>query len=453
MNQVLYWNAVAIEASRRDHSQGYSTGQQAGPTRTSRALAIVHLAIHDAIAFMQEPGAAYLRKVHGHGMFPPSGAQLEDAIDGAAYTALGAMYPLYQQFLDDARGSFAQPGFDFGRDVATAILADRGTDGHNAPEIATSSVDYGRHRPDPFAPTQGLLTPHWGAVRHFVGPRVNLAPFPGQGSVPLLADANYRQDYEEVRDFGALERRMRTPEQTEIGVYWGYDGAQFIGVPPRLYNQIVRTIAAAGPPLSLGQAAELFAEVNVAMADAAIDAWHWKYEYDLWRPVVGIRAEAAPDGDAFWTPLGAPQTNRPGARPATPPFPAYPSGHATFGAALFQVLRLRLGGPAMTLADVLAEESGGASTAGEAFSFVSDELDGRAIDVDGSVRAKRERSYQSFARPVWENAVSRVYLGVHWRFDGLPRPAMAGANVGGVPLGLAVGQQVHDFFADGPSLP
>ena len=46
MNPVLYWNAVLLEASRRDHSQGYANGQQSGPTNTSRAMAIVHLAIH-----------------------------------------------------------------------------------------------------------------------------------------------------------------------------------------------------------------------------------------------------------------------------------------------------------------------------------------------------------------------------------------------------------------------
>lgn len=125
-----------------------------------------------------------------------------------------------------------------------------------------------------------------------------------------------------------------------IGVYWAYDGVQGIGVPPRLYNQIERKLAS---NLSMSQAAELFAQINVAMADAGIDAWRYKYLHNLWRPVIGIRHESAGEGECFWAPLGAPQTNRLAARAATPPFPAYPSGHATFGAALFQTLRLRSG--------------------------------------------------------------------------------------------------------------
>ena len=59
MNQVLYRNAILLKASRRDHSQGYANNQQQGPTNTSRAMAIVHLAIHDAIAFLRVPGCAY----------------------------------------------------------------------------------------------------------------------------------------------------------------------------------------------------------------------------------------------------------------------------------------------------------------------------------------------------------------------------------------------------------
>jgi len=62
MNSVLYWNSVLCEASRRDFTRGYVNGQQPGPIRTSWAMAIVHLAIHDAVAFRNQPPAAYLNK-------------------------------------------------------------------------------------------------------------------------------------------------------------------------------------------------------------------------------------------------------------------------------------------------------------------------------------------------------------------------------------------------------
>jgi hypothetical protein len=96
--------------------------------------------------------------------------------------------------------------------------------------------------------------------------------------------------------------------------------------------------------------ARLFALVNLAMADAGIACWESKYFYDFWRPVLGVR-ESDPGtgpsglgdgnpltiGDPAWTPLGAPASNQSGTD-FTPPFPAYPSGHATFGAALFRIL-------------------------------------------------------------------------------------------------------------------
>src|SRR5215217_3158631 len=92
--------------------------------------------------------------------------------------------------------------------------------------------------------------------------------------------------------------------------------------------------------------------VNVAMADAGILAWDQKYIHDLWRPVVGIRehdVSMGPTGvgnndidddcHVLWLPFGAPKTNEL-KKNFTPPFPACPSGHATFGAAAFHMTRL-----------------------------------------------------------------------------------------------------------------
>jgi PAP2 superfamily len=150
--------------------------------------------------------------------------------------------------------------------------------------------------------------------------------------------------------------------------------------------------------------------------------------------------------------LGMPQTNNPGGT-LTPPFPAYPSGHATFGAAVMQSLRLGLdtAPQPITLTDVVNVETNMTDPIpSETFTFVSDELDGAALDPDGAARPRTPVTFRNFVEPVWENSVSRVYLGVHWRFDGIPRnPAQ---NIGGVPLGLAIGQEAHDFFNAAPSL-
>ena len=457
MNSVLFWNSVLLECSRRDFTRGYPGGQQPGPIRTSRAMAIVHIAIHDAVAFKNAlPGAAYLNK---KGIANTVGAapagNIDEVIAGAAVTTLRAMYPRYTDFILDSYDGPDNARFNYGEEIANALLASRVNDGSDVSVIATqdSTLVYGQHRGDPYSPGQPRLGLVWGNVTRFSGAaRQPLDPFPGHSTSDFLANADYLADYEEVEMFGAVDRRERTPEQERIGVYWGYDGVQNLGVPPRLYNQLVRTIIS-GRNLSLAKTAELFAQVNVAMADAGIDAWHYKYLYDLWRPVVGIRAEAAPQGDPFWAPLGAPQTNAGNGRfTLTPPFPAYPSGHATFCAAAFQSVRLALAtaaGP-ITLADVLAEETGGVAIGDETFTFVSDELDGISQDPDGSSRQRVPVEFPNFARAVWENSVSRIYLGVHWRFDGIPRDASQ--NIGGVPLGLAIGEEVHALFNAGPSV-
>ena len=458
MNSVLYWNSILLEASRRDFTKGYANGQQPGPIRTSRAMAIVHLAIHDAVAFRNQPAAAYLNKkgvMHG---VPNLTGSVDDIVAGAAVTALKEMYPAYNHYFDDAIGTVNNSAFNGGAKVAMAILAHRASDGSTVSITGPQSAmpDYGEHRADPYAPGQPQLGPVWGNVTRFTGATHQiLDAFPGKttASNNYLDDADFFADFEEVRELGSAQRGNRTAAQERIGVYWGYDGANNLGVPPRLYNQVARVVAAQqSPALNVARTAELFASINVAMADAGIDCWHWKYVYKLWRPVVGIRNQSAPDGDPFWAPLGTPLTNA-GHGTLTPPFPAYPSGHATFGAAVMQALRLGLNtasGP-ITVQDVLdVEDDESAPNPKEHFTFVSDELDGISVDPDGSVRTRTPITFKNFVEPVWENSVSRIYLGVHWRFDGIPRnPA---DNVGGVPLGLKVGQETHDLFNQSPSL-
>lgn len=457
MNAVLYWNAVLLEASRRDFTRGFTSGQQPGPIRTSRAMAMVHLAIHDAVALRHKPAAAYLnKKAVAHGLATPLTGPVDDIIAGPAVTMLKAHYPKFAAEFDDSNQATNPVAFNEGVAVADALLLHRTGDGSETMLTGPQPINpaYGEHRADPYAPGQPQLGPVWGAVKRFTGaPHQALATFPHNGPTDYLGNGHYKMDYDEARNKGALARGSRTAEEQRIGVYWGYDGANNLGVPPRLYNQVARKIVAGLPtPLTLGKTAELFAMINVAMADGGIDCWHYKYVHKLWRPVAAIRHESAPDGDAFWAPLGMPQTNAPRGT-LTPPFPAYPSGHATFGAALMQCLRLGLSTApaALTLQDVLDVEQGtSAAIAKERFKFVSDELDGVSLDSDGSVRERIEHQFNNFAEPVWENSVSRIYLGVHWRFDGIPRAAAD--NIGGVPLDLAVGKEAFDFFNNGRSL-
>jgi len=157
--------------------------------------------------------------------------------------------------------------------------------------------------------------------------------------------------------------------------------------------------------------ARLLALANVAMADAGIAIWESKYFYQYWRPITGIResdvdtgptgagdGNPATVGDPNFMPLGAPASNLMGPN-FTPPFPAYPSGHATFGGALFQTLRRFYGTDAIR------------------FSVVSDEFNGLNVDNQGVARPLRPRSFSTLSQAEEENGQSRIYLGIHWAFD------------------------------------
>ena len=149
-----------------------------------------------------------------------------------------------------------------------------------------------------------------------------------------------RVAFDEVKRLGGdgiVTPTERTDEQTSIGIFWAYDGTPSLCAPPRLYNQILITIADQMQTDFL-DLARLLAIANVAMADAGIAIWESKFFYQFWRPVTGIReadrgtgptgqgdGNRATIGDPTFSPLGAPASNLTGPD-FTPPFPAYPSG-------------------------------------------------------------------------------------------------------------------------------
>ena len=252
----------------------------------------------------------------------------------------------------------------------------------------------------------------------------------------------------------------RSVNESLIGVYWAYDGASGLGTPPRLYNQIIRKIAIARGN-SAGQNAGLFALVNAAMADAGVLAWDQKYFHNLWRPVHGVRGHdnsigplaiggnvVDADCDANWLPLGAPNSNKAVAsneKNGTPPFPAYPSGHATFGAAAFHITRLFYG-----VGKGKGKGKGNYTEPDNLFdglSFESDEFNGKTTNNKGTVRVRHLRNFPGgLWQMIEENGRSRVYLGVHWVFDAFAVTANnemdLTRNIGGVPLGLKIAEDI-----------
>jgi Vanadium chloroperoxidase N-terminal domain len=472
---ILFWNNVALEANRVSHNPGKD--EQTGPTLSARALAIVHLAMYDAYAGVINTPASLPPYLPG--LPPPSpGASPAAAVAAAAHETLSSLFPSQKPLFDLAlsgAGDPSDPGHGFGLAVAEAIRADRAGDPDASSAGFVPSQQRGKHRPDPDNPGPGFHAPFFGAKSKgfAIRDRFELAP-------PPFDTDEYREALREIRGKGVAPELMgtvpsgisrRTVDETVIGIYWGYDGAAELGTPPRLYNQIIRHLAMSrspgkpGTPNTPEQNARLFAFVNAAMADAAILAWDQKYTHDLWRPVLGVREHDRSFGpaagfadnnfsdlcDAGWLPLGAPLTNRIG-KNFTPPFPAYPSGHATFGAAAFHITRLFYGVPA---------GDRNPDTLFDGLDFVSDELNGVSRDNKGAVRPRHRRNFPGgLWRMIEENGRSRVYLGVHWIFDafavkanGTPDLArqVGGKFIGGVPLGLQIAEDT--FEAGGGKAP
>lgn len=420
---LLRWNQIAIDASGVDHTpvQDGETrffGEQLGPGRSSRAMAIVHIAIADAVNAIYGRWQSYTGIENA-----PGGASPEAAVAQAAHDTLVAMYPSQAPSFDAAlaediaqiAAAGKQDGIRVGRQAAALVLAQRRGDGSDAidPRMDVEfnpSDDAGKWRQDPISQIPVALGASWGDVKPFVlrSPRQFRLPPP-----PNMGSRAYTEAYDEVQRLGGdgiTTPTERTEEQTQIGLFWAYDGTPSLCAPPRLYNQLAVTIA---DQMSTGfvDLTRLLALVNVAMADAGIASWESKYTYQFWRPVTGIRESdegTGPTGDgdgnrhtrgdATFVPLGAPASNLTGPN-FTPPFPSYPSGHAAFGGALFEVLRAFYGRD-----DI-------------AFSFTSDEFNGITRGTDGQVRPTVTRSFSSLSQAEEENGQSRIYLGIHWSFD------------------------------------
>ncbi len=440
LEHVLYWNRIAVDASGLDHTppapgEDRVWGEQYGPCRASRAMAIVHIAMFDAFNAIAGGYVSYtgLAPVHGH-------ASVEAAIAQAAHDTLVALFPAQATTMDELLADDLDQmriadrhakvrGIAAGRQAAAAILALRANDGSEIPEPRVN-VDFicsdqpGWWRQDPISLLPLALGAYWGQVRPFVMQSSDQFRVPPP---PDMTSADYTHAYNEVKRLGGdgvVTPTERTEEQTQIGIYWAYDGTPSLCAPPRLYNQLVVQLGAARG-LNASDMLRLLALANTAMADAAIACWESKYYYQFWRPIAGIResdpgtgptglGDGNPDtvGDPSFTPLGAPASNLNGPD-FTPPFPAYPSGHADFGGAVFETLRAVFG------------------TDDIAFTFVSDEFNGVTRDNDGNVRPLLPRSFTSLSQAEDENAQSRIYLGIHWRFDKTE--------------GIAQGEQVADY--------
>jgi membrane-associated phospholipid phosphatase len=404
---VTDWNEATIGAIR-------SAAWASNPGESTRCLAMVSAAVYEAVNSVTGTHAAYQQSYNVGG---PTSAQAAAA--QAAHNVLVTLFPdqaasfstLLNTHLSGVTNADERlNGILLGAQVSGDIMALRSYDGSQVQMNYTPQAGVGHWRPDPLHPNQSAWGADWGKVTTWSGASSSayrpVAP-------PSLTSTEYAQSYNQVKSLGALNSTTRTADQTQIGVFWGYDRAA-LGPPPILYNQIIKTVAELKGN-TLEQNARLFALANMAMADASIAAWDAKFEYDLWRPITAIREGALDgnpwtDGDVGWIPLGAPGDPNDPNSDFTPPFPAYLSGHATMGAAAFGML----------------EAFYGSDNIGQSLQLGSDELPGVL------------REFTHFSQMTDENAWSRIYLGVHFDFDSL-----VGNQVGSAIAGSMYGTMLQ----------
>ncbi|MBK9108295.1 MAG: vanadium-dependent haloperoxidase [Saprospiraceae bacterium] len=213
------------------------------------------------------------------------------------------------------------------------------------------------------------LLPYWGKVRPFVidVSKLHSKPLP-----------EYKYDASSIFYTDALEvmtvSSPLTSENKWIAEFWSDDHQGLTFAPSSRWISITNQIINLEMP-ETAIVLETYLKVSLALADAGIVCWNSKYIYNLERPENYIKKVLDPD----WKPLFP-----------SPNFPAYPSGHSTFGAAAAEVLTQLYG------QDYKMKDMSHASR---------DEFNGKP------------RSFNSFYEMAFENAFSRIYLGVHFRTD------------------------------------
>ena len=226
----------------------------------------------------------------------------------------------------------------------------------------------GAWQPDSFNAMPALL-PYWGRAKTFVT-AVN--------DMPSLPPITFSEENNSIFFAQAMEvytaSKPMTEKKRQIAEFWSDDHPRITFCPASRWIAIANQILDIQKP-DLSTTLETYLKLGFALNDAAVKTWHEKYYFNMMRPDTYIQKYI----DTTWQPLHE-----------TPPFPAYPSGHAAFG------------GAATTILDAI--------------------LDFKAPFTDRShenteIFNEKPRTYYSFKEMAEENALSRLYIGVHYRMD------------------------------------
>jgi hypothetical protein len=312
---VSDWNTIAITAAVTN------AGRPAAAPIID--LAYVHAAIYDAVNAIDGRHSVYAVTPATR----PAGASPEAATAAAAHATLLGLFPTQQPYLDGVYATYLASipdgpakvlGIAVGSEVAAAFLVTRSGDGRNAVVPYVFGSGPGVYQLTPGAnPAVTPLVPWVAKMVPFTleSPSQFRAPGP-----PDLSSAQWAEDFNETKAYGALNGSLRTPEQTEIGQF-------YLENPGIQASRNIRGIAAA-QGLSLADSARYFAQTYLTAADALITCWDSKFYFNFWRPVTAIRAgdtdgNDATEADPTWAPLGT-----------TPGHPEYPAAHGCLTGAI-----------------------------------------------------------------------------------------------------------------------
>jgi hypothetical protein len=381
---ITDWNETAVPALVQAK---LPAGQ---PTR---ALALMHAAMFEAVNSIQPRFAPFSAS-----MSAPAGASAEAAASAAAYRVLSAVAPAQASVWESRHkaltahipdGAAKADGIALGEKVAAALVALRASDGSDFSTTYTPRVGPGMYV---LTSKANMASPSLGKMKPFVLAKADQYRPPAP---PAVDSAQFARDVDEVRVLGQKASAVRTKAQTDIARYHAPPGFP-------TWNGIAR-FAVRTKALDLVDSARAMALLNFATLDSQLAIWDAKYAYNLWRPRTAINSgmvgalRLASGGDtALWEPLID-----------EPMHPEYPCAHCGIGAAAATVM----------------EGLFGSGT----FHFPA-----RTGALGNAVRA-----YSSFRQFEEEEAISRIYAGVHFRWS----------NHAGEFVGKQIGKKVLESLA------
>lgn len=281
---------------------------------------------------------------------------------------------VHNYYADDVDPTVIDRSLAWGQSMADAVFAWSLDDGGHAGYLYNFPAEYDV----PIGPGMWVSTPpsfdqalqpYWGGNRPFAlstGRECPAIPPPDYSTEP--GSAFYEEAYE-VYTVGSNP----SEEQIQIARFWA-DDPGVTSTPPGHWTSILNRVLIEEEN-SLAFAAEAYAKLGVALADAFITCWYTKYDYNLIRPITYIQQTI----DADW--------NTPDVTDAvlTPPFPEYTSGHS-----------VQSGAAAAVLTELY----------GDNFTFT---------DYTHATIGYPPRTYPSFQAAAEEAAISRLYGGIHYR--------------------------------------